>query len=200
MISCCAKASAVWGRTGEGQGGLDPYPWPIFPALPFSGPLFFLIFFYGYPCPKFRFLAPTPVHLTPAPAHFSSKDPHPPGPHPPCPPPQLCIMNWTLLSTPIDLVFHVLPGRWTITILLFNSLWPSDTRWHQISWTTLIQVMAPSHYLNHIDLSLIGSTSINLQAVSQELWIPIFKMSLKIILFKLLPHLTWANELICCWI
>ena len=37
---------------------------------------------------------------------------------------------------------------------LFNSLWPSDTKWWQRSGSTLAQVMAcchtaPSHYLNH---------------------------------------------------
>ena len=37
--------------------------------------------------------------------------------------------------------------------LNFNSLWPSDAIWDQVTWSTLVQVMAwclsaPSHYLN----------------------------------------------------
>ena len=39
-------------------------------------------------------------------------------------------------------------------VLLVNSLWLSDTIWHQISWSALVQVMAccliaPSHYRDH---------------------------------------------------
>ena len=53
----------LWGRTG-GSGpptpGVQP---PLTPAqffLPYPRPLFFLIFFFGYPCPKFRFFLPIP--------------------------------------------------------------------------------------------------------------------------------------------
>ena len=81
-----------------------------------------------------------------------------------------------------------------------NSLWPSDTIWHQRSWSTLDQVMAccltaPSHYLNQCWL-----------LISVFLWhspesnFAVFKllqciMILKIILLKLLPHLPGASEL-----
>ena len=41
-----------------------------------------------------------------------------------------------------------------VMYMLVNSLWPRDAIWHQISWSTQVQVMAccltaPSYYLNH---------------------------------------------------
>ena len=73
------------------DGGLDPLP-PGFNSLtpaqffpPYLRPLFFPIFFFRVPLPKFRFFALT--HLPPA--HFSSNAPFPhhPNPRPPCPSP-----------------------------------------------------------------------------------------------------------------
>ena len=77
----------------EGGGAMDPLypglnpPIPVQFFPPYHCPLFFLIFFFGYPRPKLRFFATAPTHLTPA--RFSSKDPNP-RPHltpgPPSPP------------------------------------------------------------------------------------------------------------------
>ena len=41
----------------------------------------------------------------------------------------------------------------------FNPLWPSDTIWHQRSWSTLVELMtycltAPSHYLHQCWLTI----------------------------------------------
>ena len=36
----------------------------------------------------------------------------------------------------------------TLLLYHFNLLWPSDTRWYQVDWVTLVQVMACPHYLN----------------------------------------------------
>ena len=60
-----------------------------------------------------------------------------------------------------------------------NSLWPSDAIWHQISLSTLVQVMAccltaPSHYLNQCWLILskvqrhssVGNFTIDTSAIS----------------------------------
>ena len=55
------------------HGVQAPYPRPIFP--PYPRPL--ISFFFGYPRPKFRFFAAAPAHLTPPPAHFTSKAPSP---------------------------------------------------------------------------------------------------------------------------
>ena len=78
---------------GGGQGGLDPlppgfnpYPRPFFPSLP--PPIFFLIFFFGYPRPKFRFFAPHPRPSAPPPPRpVLVKSPPTPAPLPPGPRP-----------------------------------------------------------------------------------------------------------------
>ena len=38
--------------------------------------------------------------------------------------------------------------------ITIDSLWPSDAIWHRRYWSTLVQVMAPSHYLNQYWLSV----------------------------------------------
>ena len=70
-----------------------------------------------------------------------------------------------------------------------NSLWPSDTIWHHITWSTLVQVMscclmATSHYQNQccgIQIWAMLNTSIP-------------DMSLKITNLRLWQHLPGANE------
>ena len=79
--------------------------------------------------------------------------------------------------------------------LSVNTFWPSDTLWQQrfgslgawlhqaIIWTTV-------HY------SLVRFVGIHMRAILQQLLKLLFSIvSLKIILFKLLPHFPWANEL-----
>ena len=91
--------------------GSTPYPRPIFSSLP--PPPFFPYFFFGYPRPKFRFLAsaPSPSHPRPPPI-FRQKPPYPrplnpraPDPPvllPPPPPPHITVTSkwapWHLKS------------------------------------------------------------------------------------------------------
>ena len=57
-----------------------------------------------------------------------------------------------------------------------NSLWSSDAKWPQVSYSKLVQVMAyylsisaPGQYLNHNDVSTVGCHSNQLGAISQVL-------------------------------
>ena len=67
---------------------------------------------------------------------------------------------------------------------------------------TLAQVMAfclmaPSHYLNHVDLSSVRSSDIHLKAISQEIpKPPITKFNLKITCLKFYSSIPGTNELI----
>ena len=80
-----------------------------------------------------------------------------------------------------------------------NLLWSSDAIWHDKSGSTLAQVMAPSHYQNHGWVTKMGSCGIHLWTVSWEELKMICKMSLKITLIKLLPHLPGANKFNSLW-
>ena len=67
--------------------------------------------------------------------------------------------NW-INTMAADALAHCVPTSST-TMLLINSLRPSDAIWRQWSWTTLAQVMAccltaPSHYLNQCWLIIRG--------------------------------------------
>ena len=80
----------MWGRAGGSgpptPGDQPPYPRPIFPPTPAP---FFSYFFFWVPPPKIQIFCPRPpAHLTPTPAHFSSKDPYPrpTNPRAPVPP------------------------------------------------------------------------------------------------------------------
>ena len=84
-----------------------------------------------------------------------------------------------------------------------NSLWPGNIIWRHRPGSTLVQVMdwcltAPSHYMNQcwIPMSevLWHSHESNFIASVQA---TILLLSLKILLWKLLPHLTRAKELTC---
>ena len=84
--------------------------------------------------------------------------------------------------------------------LYINSLWPSDAIWRHGSGSTLAQVMAccltaPSHYLNHVDLSSMRSYDIFLRTISQEMPLPsITKIRLKITYMKFHLNVPGANE------
>ena len=84
----------------------------------------------------------------------------------------------------------------------FNSLCPSDTIRRQETESTLAQVMAccltaPSHYLNHVDLSSVRYCGIHRRALSwEDLTIPISKTRLKITFLESHSDLSGANELI----
>ena len=85
-----------------------------------------------------------------------------------------------------------------------NSRWPSDIIWHYRSGSTLAHVicfMAWHHQAitwTNIDLSLVRVCSIHLRAILLPVPKLLFCIKiLKIILFKLLPHLPGASELIC---
>ena len=90
---------------------------------------------------------------------------------------------------------------------LFSSLWPSDTIWRYCSGSILAQVLpwgliAPSHYLNQCWLIISSKVfcGIHLRAISSEgLMNFIRSMPSEIMLFKLLPHLPKANDLINRW-
>ena len=83
-----------------------------------------------------------------------------------------------------------------------NSLMPSDAIWRHRSGSTLAQLMAcclmaPSHYLTNVDLSLVRSSGIHLRAISSEIPQPsLTKINLKIIYLKLNWNLPGLNELI----
>ena len=82
-----------------------------------------------------------------------------------------------------------------------NSLWPSNVIWWHRSWSTVAAAMAcchqaPSHYLNQCWL-----------LISEDLWhsperpvpqqvpqVLFWRMSLNILLLKLLPHLPGTNQ------
>ena len=82
-----------------------------------------------------------------------------------------------------------------------NSLGPSDTICRHKSGSTLAQVMAccqmaPSHYLNNVDLSSVRSSGIRLRAILQEISQPsVTEFSLKITYLKFCSNLPGANEL-----
>ena len=85
-----------------------------------------------------------------------------------------------------------------------NTLWPSDAKWRQRSWSTLVQVMAcylmaPSHYLNqcwlYITEVLWQSSESNFTASTQAATV-FWGMSLKILVPTLLSDLPEVNELI----
>ena len=75
--------------------------------------------------------------------------------------------------------------------LVFNSLWPSDAIWQYKSRSTLAQAMACCWWL-FISKVLWDSPGSNFSVSVQAI---IFKMSLKSILLKVLPHLLGANGL-----
>ena len=87
----------------------------------------------------------------------------------------------------------------------FNSLWPSDVMWRHRSGSMLAQVMAScltarSHYLNQCWLltsEVLWHFPENNFTTSSKLLC--CTMSMKIILFTLLPYLPGANELNQCW-
>ena len=90
--------SALKGRYLERQESGGGQPPGLTPSTPvqFFPPYLFSPIFFADPRPKFRFFAPPPVHLPPAPRPFFVKSPPTPaplthrgtGPRPPCPPPQ----------------------------------------------------------------------------------------------------------------
>ena len=82
-----------------------------------------------------------------------------------------------------------------------NSLRPSDAVRRQGTESTLAQVMAcwltaPSHYLNHVDISSVRSCGIHQSALSwEDLNIPISKTRLKSTFLESHSDLPGANEL-----
>ena len=76
-----------------------------------------------------------------------------------------------------------------------NSLWLSDTKWCQRSWSTLAHVMAcclmaPSHYLNQCWLNHPPP-----QKFHRKIRISFLDISFKITNLRLQPHLQGTNEL-----
>ena len=109
----------------------------------------------------------------------------------------LQVMAWCLMAPG-----HYLNQCWPSSMTPYgitkpkwvDSLWPSDTIWHHISWSTLAQVivcwlMAPSHYLNQYWFIIMGLCVIHLRAISQLVLKLLFCiLTLKIVLLKF-PYL-----------
>ena len=96
--------------------------------------------------------------------------------------------------------------KWdTLSIMLINSLRPSEAIWRHRCGSTLAQVMAcclmaPSHYLNQCWLVISEvqwGNDINIRAISQEMPQPsVTKICLKITCLKFHSNFPGANELI----
>ena len=94
-----------------------------------------------------------------------------------------------------DITSQILAGCITI-----NSLCVSDTKWWYISGSTLVMVMAfcPWHQSitwTNVDFSSVRFSGINQKAISQQMPKLLSITSLKIVLSKLLIHLTGTIEL-----
>ena len=90
----------------------------------------------------------------------------------------------------------------TFPLLVFNSLWPSDTIWRHESGSTLAQVMAWRHQAitwTNVDLSSVRSCGIHLSAILQEIrQQSVTEISLKIAYLNFCSNPPGVNELMLC--
>ena len=78
-----------------------------------------------------------------------------------------------MLNRDVD---HDYVHKYEMFAVAINSLWSSDAKWPQVSYSKLVQVMAyylsisaPGQYLNHNDISTVGCHGNQPGAISQVL-------------------------------